>query len=164
MKGEDVATDACSYSSIATSNIIAIRNTSQTCFKNRTYGSKTLNTDRLVRTMGIVSFCLHRGLLSPLRLTMSLRPTASVPRIESPQIQTVMRVLGRWMRMITIPNQSSVAKAYQEFDVDGRMKPSSYYERVVDVLEELMKFTYLTRDVSGYLTNRYSERKEANGG
>lgn len=75
-----------------------------------------------------------------------------------------MRVLGRWMRMITIPNQSSVAKAYQEFDVDGRMKPSSYYERVVDVLEELMKFTYLTRDVSGYLTSRYSERKEANGG
>lgn len=75
-----------------------------------------------------------------------------------------MRVLGRWMRMITIPNQSSVAKAYQEFDVDGRMKPSSYYERVVDVLEELMKFTYLTRDVSGYLTSRYSERKEGNGG
>eukprot|EP01036_Dinobryon_divergens_P040256 gene40256-53201_t len=68
-----------------------------------------------------------------------------------------MRVLGRWMRMITIPNQSSVAKAYQEFDVDGRMKPSSYYERVVDVLEELMKFTYLTRDVSGYLTNRYRD-------
>lgn len=71
-----------------------------------------------------------------------------------------MRVLGRWMRMITIPNQSSVAKAYQEFDETGRMKPSSYYDRVVDVMEELMKFTILTRDVSGYLTDRYSERKE----
>jgi arsenic resistance protein ArsH len=72
-----------------------------------------------------------------------------------------MRVLGRWMRMITIPNQSSVAKAFQEFDADGRMKPSSYYDRVVDVMEELMKFTLLTRDVSVYLTDRYSERKES---
>lgn len=72
-----------------------------------------------------------------------------------------MRLLGRWMRMITIPNQSSVAKAYQEFDGNGRMKPSSYYERVVDVCEELVKFTYLTRDISDYLTDRYSERKEA---
>lgn len=71
-----------------------------------------------------------------------------------------MRVLGRWMRMITIPNQSSVAKAYQEFDEAGRMKPSSFYDRVVDVMEELMKFTLLTRDISGYLTDRYSERKE----
>lgn len=71
-----------------------------------------------------------------------------------------MRVLGRWMRMITIPNQSSVAKAYQEFDENGRMKPSSYYDRVVDVCEELVKFTLLTRDASGYLTDRYSERKE----
>jgi arsenic resistance protein ArsH len=71
-----------------------------------------------------------------------------------------MRVLGRWMRMITIPNQSSVAKAYQEFDETGRMRPSSYYDRVVDVMEELMKFTLLTRDVSDYLTDRYSERKE----
>ncbi len=72
-----------------------------------------------------------------------------------------MRMLGRWMRMITIPNQSSVAKAYQEFDANGRMKPSSYYERVVDVCEELVKFTLLTRDISSYLTDRYSERKEA---
>lgn len=72
-----------------------------------------------------------------------------------------MRLLGRWMRMITIPNQSSVAKAYQEFDADGRMKPSSYYERVVDVCEELVKFTLLTRDISDHLTDRYSERKEA---
>ncbi len=71
-----------------------------------------------------------------------------------------MRILGRWMRMITIPNQSSVAKAFQEFDEDGRMKPSSYYDRVVDVMEELVKFTLLTRDASGYLTSRYSERKE----
>ncbi|WP_457588721.1 arsenical resistance protein ArsH [Ensifer canadensis] len=71
-----------------------------------------------------------------------------------------MRILGRWMRMITIPNQSSVAKAYQEFDADGRMKPSSYYDRVVDVCEELVKFTWLTRDASVYLTDRYSERKE----
>jgi arsenical resistance protein ArsH len=71
-----------------------------------------------------------------------------------------MRVLGRWMRMITIPNQSSVAKAYQEFDDAGRMKPSSFYDRVVDVMEELVKFTLLTRDVSSYLTDRYSERKE----
>jgi arsenic resistance protein ArsH len=72
-----------------------------------------------------------------------------------------MRVLGRWMRMITIPNQSSVAKAYQEFDEEGRMKSSSFYDRVVDVMEELVKFTLLTRDVSGHLVDRYSERKEA---
>jgi arsenic resistance protein ArsH len=72
-----------------------------------------------------------------------------------------MRVLGRWMRMITIPNQSSVAKAHLEFDDAGRMKPSAYYERVVDVMEELFKFTLLTRDVSSVLTNRYSERRES---
>lgn len=71
-----------------------------------------------------------------------------------------LRILGRWIRMITIPNQSSVAKAYQEFDDAGRMKPSSYYDRVVDVMEELVKFTLLTRDISSYLTDRYSERKE----
>lgn len=72
-----------------------------------------------------------------------------------------MRILGRWMRMLTIPNQSSVAKAFQEFDAEGRMKPSAYYERVVDVCEELVKFTLLTRDAQAYLTDRYSERKEA---
>lgn len=72
-----------------------------------------------------------------------------------------MRILGRWMRMITIPNQSSVAKAFHEFDDAGRMKPSSYYERVVDVMEELFKFTLLTRDVSSFLVDRYSERKES---
>ncbi len=72
-----------------------------------------------------------------------------------------MRVLGRWMRMVTIPNQSSVAKAFQEFDEQGRMKPSPYYDRVVDVMEELFKFTLLVRDRSEYLTDRYSERREA---
>ena len=72
-----------------------------------------------------------------------------------------LRVLGRWMRMITIPNQSSVAKAFMEFDEAGRMKPSAYYERVVDVMEELMKFTLLTRDVAPYLVDRYSERRES---
>ena len=72
-----------------------------------------------------------------------------------------MRVLGRWMRMITIPNQSSVAMAYKEFEDDGRMKPSAYYDRVVDVMEDLVKFTLLTRSVSDYLVDRYSERKEA---
>ena len=71
-----------------------------------------------------------------------------------------MRILGRWMRMITIPNQSSVAKAFLEFDEAGRMKPSPYYDRIVDVMEELMKFTLLTRDRAAYLVDRYSERKE----
>lgn len=72
-----------------------------------------------------------------------------------------MRILGRWMRMLTIPNQSSVAKAFAEFTEDGRMKPSAVYDRVVDVMEELFKFTLLTRDVSPYLVDRYSERKES---
>lgn len=72
-----------------------------------------------------------------------------------------LRILGRWMRMFTIPNQSSVAKAFAEFDEAGRMKPSSYYNRIVDVMEELMKFTLLLRDRSNYLTDRYSERVES---
>jgi len=72
-----------------------------------------------------------------------------------------LRILGRWMRMITIPNQSSVAKAFLEFDENDRMKPSGYYDRIVDVMEELVKFTWLTRDRSEYLTDRYSERKES---
>lgn len=72
-----------------------------------------------------------------------------------------LRILGRWMRMITIPNQSSVAKAFQEFDTNGRMKPSAYYDRVVDVMEELVKFTLLMRDRSTYMTSRYSERRDA---
>ncbi|MDB5886434.1 MAG: NADPH-dependent reductase [Polaromonas sp.] len=72
-----------------------------------------------------------------------------------------LRVLGRWMRMLTIPNQSSVAKAFLEFDDAGRMKPSAYYDRLVDVMEELVKFTVLTRDASPWLGDRYSERRES---
>ncbi|KAB0648332.1 arsenical resistance protein ArsH [Burkholderia diffusa] len=72
-----------------------------------------------------------------------------------------MRVLGRWMRMLTIPNQSSVAKAFMEFDEAGRMRRSAYFDRVVDVMEELVKFTLLTRDIDSYLVDRYSERKES---
>ena len=72
-----------------------------------------------------------------------------------------MRILGRWMRMITIPNQSSVPKAWDEFDEAGRMKPGPLYNRVVDVMEELVKFTLLTRGQSAYLTDRYSERVES---
>jgi arsenic resistance protein ArsH len=71
-----------------------------------------------------------------------------------------LRVLGRWMRMVTIPNQSSVPKAFLEFDDAGRMKPSSYYDRMVDVMEELVKFTLLVRGREQYLVDRYSERKE----
>lgn len=72
-----------------------------------------------------------------------------------------LRVLGRWMRCLTIPNQSSVPKAFQQFGDDDRMKPSPYYDRMVDVMEELMKFTLLTRDIAPYLVDRYSERKES---
>ncbi len=70
-----------------------------------------------------------------------------------------MRILGRWMRMLTIPNQSSIAKAYNEFTEQGFMKPSSYRNRIVDVMEELMRFTLLTRDQKPFLVNRYSERQ-----
>jgi arsenic resistance protein ArsH len=72
-----------------------------------------------------------------------------------------MRILGRWMRMVTIPNQSSVPKAFNEFDEAGRMKPSPYYLRIVDVMEELVKFTWMVRGRSAYLTDRYSERVES---
>lgn len=72
-----------------------------------------------------------------------------------------LRLLGRWMRLITIPNQSSVAKAFMEFDENDRMKPSAYYDRIVDVMEELVKFTLLTRNCADYLVDRYSERKES---
>lgn len=71
-----------------------------------------------------------------------------------------LRVLGRWMRMVTVPNQSSVAKAYEEFDADGRMKPSAYYDRIVDVMEELVRFTVLLRPHAAQLVDRYSERVE----
>ena len=72
-----------------------------------------------------------------------------------------LRILGRWMRMVVIPNQSSIAKAYQEFDEAGRMKPSDYYARIVDVTEELVRFTVLLRPHSAALVDRYSERKAA---
>lgn len=78
---------------------------------------------------------------------------------QSFNVLNTLRVLGRWMRMVTIPNQSSVAKAWQEFDDQGRMKPSAFYDRVVDVMEELMKFTLMVRGRSDYLVSRYSERK-----
>ncbi len=80
---------------------------------------------------------------------------------QSFNVVNQLRVLGRWMRMFTIPNQSSVPKAFLEFDDEGRMKPSSYYDRLVDVMEELMKFTLLLRDRQDYLVDRYSERKES---
>ncbi|NVK54678.1 MAG: arsenical resistance protein ArsH [Alteromonadaceae bacterium] len=80
---------------------------------------------------------------------------------QSFNVVNQLRILGRWMRMITIPNQSSVAKAFLEFDENDRMKPSPYYNRIVDVMEELMKFTLLTRANSDYLVDRYSERVES---
>jgi arsenic resistance protein ArsH len=72
-----------------------------------------------------------------------------------------LRILGRWMRLLTVPNQSSVARAWDEFDEDGRMKPSAYYNRIVDVMEELVRFTVLTRDIKDMLVDRYSERVES---
>ncbi|MCB9670757.1 MAG: arsenical resistance protein ArsH [Alphaproteobacteria bacterium] len=80
---------------------------------------------------------------------------------QSFNVVNTLRVLGRWMRMLTIPNQSSVAKAYEQFDDDGRMKDSSYRDRLVDVMEELYKLTVLTRDIRDFLVDRYSERREA---
>lgn len=80
---------------------------------------------------------------------------------QSFNVVNQLRVLGRWMRMFTIPNQSSVPKAYMEFDEAGRMKPSPFYDRVVDVMEELVKFTVLLRDRQAFLVDRYSERKES---
>jgi arsenic resistance protein ArsH len=79
---------------------------------------------------------------------------------QSFNVVNTLRLLGRWMRMFTIPNQSSVPMAYKEFGEDGRMRPSGYYDRVVDVMEELFKMTLLLRGRTGYLTDRYSERNE----
>jgi arsenic resistance protein ArsH len=79
---------------------------------------------------------------------------------QSFNVVNTLRLLGRWMRMFTIPNQSSVPMAYKEFDEDGRMRPSAYYDRVVDVMEELFKMTLLLRGRTDYLTDRYSERNE----
>ena len=79
---------------------------------------------------------------------------------QSFNVVNTLRLLGRWMRMFTIPNQSSVPMAYKEFDEAGRMRPSAYYDRVVDVMEELFKMTLLLRGRSDYLTDRYSERNE----
>jgi arsenic resistance protein ArsH len=81
---------------------------------------------------------------------------------QSFNVVNTMRLLGRWMRMFTIPNQSSVPMAYREFDEEGRMRPSSYYDRVVDVMEELFKMTLLLRGRTDYLTDRYSERSQRN--
>jgi arsenic resistance protein ArsH len=80
---------------------------------------------------------------------------------QSFNVVNALRLLGRWMRMVVIPNQSSVAQAWREFDEDGRMRPSPMYDRVVDVMEELVKFTLMVRDRSDYLVDRYSERKGA---
>lgn len=79
---------------------------------------------------------------------------------QSFNVVNTLRLLGRWMRMFTIPNQSSVPMAYKEFDDEGRMRPSAYYDRVVDVMEELYKITLLMRARTDYLTDRYSERSE----
>lgn len=79
---------------------------------------------------------------------------------QSFNVVNTLRLLGRWMRMFTIPNQSSVPMAYKEFDDEGRMRPSAYYDRVVDVMEELFKMTLLLRGRTDYLTDRYSERNE----
>ena len=80
---------------------------------------------------------------------------------QSFNVVNQLRILGRWMRMVTIPNQSSVPKAYLEFDENDRMKPSPFYNRIVDVMEELVKFTLLTRGNKNYLVDRYSERVES---
>lgn len=105
----------------------------------------------------------------PLSLKGGIRPTQgktlAVMQVSggSQSFNSVnqMRILGRWMRMITIPNQSSIPQAWLEFDGEGRLPAGSFYSRIVDVMEELVKFTWLTRGRSEYLVDRYSERVES---
>ncbi len=99
----------------------------------------------------------------PTKPGQDARRDAGVRRSQSFNVVNQLRVLGRWMRMFTIQNQSSAAKPHMEFDAAGRMKPSAYYDRVVDVMEELVKFTLLLRDQTEFLVDRYSERKESAG-
>ena len=104
----------------------------------------------------------------PLSLQGGIRPTQgktlAVMQVcggsQSFNAVNQMRILGRWMRMVTIPNQSSIPKAWLEFDKDGRLPEGPFYARVVDVMEELVKFTWLVRGRSEYLVDRYSERVE----
>ncbi|MGL4440034.1 MAG: arsenical resistance protein ArsH [Bosea sp. (in: a-proteobacteria)] len=114
--------------------------------------------------------CVMKAQIDHLPLNMGgMRPTQgrtlAVMQVsggaQSFNAVNTLRLLGRWMRMITIPNQSSVAMAYKEFDEAGRMKPSSYYDRIVDVMGELVRFTVLTRPHTQALVERYSERKDA---
>jgi len=105
----------------------------------------------------------------PLSLQGGIRPTQgktlAVMQVsggsQSFNAVNQMRILGRWMRMLTIPNQSSIPKAWLEFDSDGRLPAGPFYARIVDVMEELVKFTYLTRGHADYLVDRYSERVES---
>ena len=100
-----------------------------------------------------------RGMRPTQGRTLALMQVSGVS--QSFNAVNTMRLLGRWMRMFTIPNQSSIAMAYKEFDEAGRMRPSSYYDRIVDVMEELVRFTILLRPHAGQLVDRYSERREA---
>ena len=101
----------------------------------------------------------HRGMRPTQGRTLAVMQVSAGS--QSFNSVNTLRLLGRWMRMFTIPNQSSVAKAFQEFDDAGRMKPSAYYERIVDVMEELVRFTVLLRPHASQLVDRYSERKDA---
>lgn len=104
----------------------------------------------------------------PLSLKGGIRPTQgktlAVMQVsggsQSFNAVNQMRILGRWMRMVTIPNQSSIPKAWLEFDKDGRLPAGAFYARVVDVMEELVKFTLMVRGRKDYLVDRYSERVE----
>ncbi|UWR24093.1 arsenical resistance protein ArsH [Sulfitobacter sp. S190] len=105
----------------------------------------------------------------PLSLQGGIRPTQgktlAVMQVsggsQSFNAVNQMRILGRWMRMVTIPNQSSIPKAWLEFDAEGRLPAGPFYARLVDVMEELVKFTWLVRGRADYLVDRYSERVES---